>query len=220
MNNYKIYISKEGKIGVIEMPIEASEKLFSGDQWKENQARLAYESALTKAKENVVMFKDQDHTGCLVDPCYIYGDKFTPDTIHDIPSDYSVEVEENEIPCPDGREGCEVLHLEKVATLKKLPYQQPSPIVANSGKEEYFKMPVFKTSFGDNLEIDDCLFKEIFDSAISWKSHLHPNQKYRESDCDICKKATLVALKYILPLQSEITRLQAQLKEKESHFKV
>ena len=63
--------------------------------------------------------------------------------------------------------------------------------------DEYFKIHEPETSFGDLKEIPNCLLKEIYDAMYYYKSHLHPNQKYRGEEFDKAKAATRVVIKLL-----------------------
>lgn len=118
MENYKIYISKEGQICAILLPEEPKEvRPYSEHVYRMQE----FERALFKAKQEAVPFKDQNEAQIIL-PSVCFGHaegQLKRDTIWDFPIGYSVEVEEKPIPCPDGIDGCEVLHLGNQSTLKK-----------------------------------------------------------------------------------------------------
>jgi len=99
MNNPKIYITKEGKIGVI----ESIERPFIYGEKVDQYILDTYESALTKAKQEVILFKNQkDQT--LIDHIIFEREKSSGprptyledclDMIFNLPEGHSVEVEE------------------------------------------------------------------------------------------------------------------------------
>lgn len=142
--NYKIYIDEAGVIKAILLPEEPKEPDYgdcemdasdypdmTGEELYKKRMRLwsqemdNHNKALSKAKQEAVPFINQHQL--MYECCYTLSyktgkfEELVPDTIHDIPEGYSVEVENNchqtglpcGVPC-NGEENC-----RKFAILKK-----------------------------------------------------------------------------------------------------
>jgi len=110
---------KEGIVWVspLEQPIEQSEKLFSGDQWKEANARDSFNKALKLFSESMVRVENPEILDAIM---YAPKDRIKEQFL-ETPAGLLMEVKLVSAPCPDAKAytekgmSCLVNHSQKVA---------------------------------------------------------------------------------------------------------
>lgn len=117
---YKIIINSQGRPMLVDMPEKPNCSCYSCTQ--------AYKQVITTAladESKHIHFKNEDWAiKHFFEDC-----KFDRGPGNIITMDgYAVSFEKGEIPCPDNIEGCEVLHMQKVAILKLEPHAKEEPI--------------------------------------------------------------------------------------------
>lgn len=165
MNNLKIYITNDG-IGVIDAPIEPDCLNYYIKTVYHLRIIEEYQSALAKAKEGVVLFKehDSDLVFILLNLPDNFSEHHFADTIHDIPIGYGVEVGWRCSDCGsvsgynmlgDGckkETNCSINNgVEEVAILKKLPPENSDQ--KENNMEDFKKFSLLKetpTTVTDN----------------------------------------------------------------------
>ncbi len=94
MTTYNAIVFTPEGAEAVEMPNKPNEKHFSGDQWKENQATQAYESAVKEAIANGVRFEDQCGVRTVVFCFLKSGASVIDSTPYHIPNGYRIEVKD------------------------------------------------------------------------------------------------------------------------------